>query len=148
MKTALQLQYLWHDTDVLEIGISASNGRFAASTSAYLSLDGLAEAATTVEGFPRNGSDMRELRFGASGEEFAGGYAFLRFSCVDGPCHAEVVIHIEDKNTGPRPGHAVQSAHFFAWIEAAAVDDFVADLRKMDELKSGIASLKLQKSTC
>src|ERR1035441_7228277 len=81
MSIGLQLNYLWHDEDVSEIAVVASNGQFSGAAKTYLSIGGLAEAAEALRGFPRDLSDIRELKFGAFGRESAGGGAHLRFFC-------------------------------------------------------------------
>lgn len=145
MSLGLQLKYLWHDIDVYEFDVSASNGRFSGAAKTYVSIGGLAEAAGALKGFPRELSDVRELQFGAFGRESAGGAVHLRFFCIDGAGHAAVELRFEStsecysNSSGDGP---TQSAQYTAEIEATAVDDFVSELRQLEETKSGVASLR------
>jgi hypothetical protein len=129
---------------VLELSISASNNTFTGGAFPYLAIGQLAELAATLDGFPTNSSDIRELEFGANGEGSAGGYVHLRFSCRDHAAHAIIETQIESKNEH-RPetpwSRASQSAHFFAAIEPSAVDGFVKELRQLNEQKTGTAWL-------
>jgi hypothetical protein len=152
MTVGLQLKYLWHDLDVLELKVSASSGKFSGTAETYVSIGGLAEAADALNGFPRDLSDVRELKFGEFGRGFAGGAALLRFFCKDSAGHAVIELRIEsehERNTGSRWNLQEQNAHFLSEIEASAVDDFVAELRLLEVNKSGMASLRFTNSpTC
>jgi len=46
---------------------------FEGSADIYVGTGGLLEAASTLEGFPEDHSDKRELVLGAAGKKFAGG---------------------------------------------------------------------------
>jgi hypothetical protein len=147
VSSGLKLKYLWHDLDVLEVEVSASNGSFSGASRTYVGINYLAEAAETLEGFPQNGSDVRELQFGASGREFAGGSAHMRFFCKKPACHAVLELRIEsedESNTGSDWNLPEQTAHLFGEIEASAVDEFVVELRRLEENKSGVALLRFR----
>jgi hypothetical protein len=149
MNVGLQLKYLWHDLDVLELEVSASTGKFSGTAETYISIGGLAEAADALNGFPRDLSDVRELKFGEFGRVSAGGCASLHFFCKNSAGHAVVEVRIEsedESNTGSQWNLPEQNAHSFGEIEASAVDDFVAELRLLDVNKSGIASLRFANS--
>src|ERR1700677_4932691 len=114
MIVGLQLKYLWSDVDVIELRVIASNGIFSGGADLYAATGGLAEAASTLQGFPANTSDVRELQFGAFGSESAGGGANLRFSCKGGAGRAvlELRVESEDENdTHSRWNRSEQSAH-------------------------------------
>ena len=147
MNASLELKYLWHDIDVIELAVFASNGAFSGAAKPYVGVGGLAEAATSLEGFPQSLSDARELEFGAFGREFAGGCIHLRFFCKDGAGHAVVEVRIEsedERNIGSNPERLPQTVHFYAEVEAAAVDEFVSGLRQLEENLSGVAPLRFQ----
>ena len=145
MDPGLEIKYLWHDLDVLEVSIAASNGRFGGRAQAYIGHDDLRDAALTLEAFPATPRDSRELEIGNMDPQFAGGGASLRFFCTDNSGHAAVEILLVDPaqpqtNLGIRPP---QSAHFFAHVEAAAIDDFVRELRAFDPSESRSAFLRI-----
>ena len=145
MNAGFQLKYLWHDEDVFRLAASASNGRFMAAARPYAAIYSLAGAAEAVEGFPRDSSDVRELHFGSSGDGTAGGAVHLRFFCAGLSAQAVVELRFEDeceRNSGSRWNRPDQSALFFGWTEAFAVDEFVAQLRRMERNKSGEACLR------
>jgi hypothetical protein len=133
---------------VFEFEVSGSNGDFSGAAKTYVAIGGLAEAAEILEGFPKNTSDVRELQFGASGREFAGGSAHLRFFCKNSAGHAvELRIESEDeRNTGSNWNLPEQTVFFFGEIEASAVDSFVGGLRQLEEAKGGVASLRFADS--
>jgi hypothetical protein len=144
MEPGLSIKFLWHDTDVVEVTISASNGAFGGSGAAYINRDDPRNAAAILDGFPRTPDDKRDLRFGTMDPQFAGGGATLRFFCIDGSGHSVVEVHIAAgaepiSNRWCRPA---QSAHFFADVEAAAIDNFVRELNAFDPYESGSALLR------
>ena len=145
MDPGLEIKYLWHDIDVREVSIAASNGRFGGRAQAYIGHDDLRDAAITLEGFPATPRDSRELEIGNMDPQFAGGGALLRFFCTNSSGHAVVELRIVDAaqpgtNLWTRPP---QSAHFFAQVEAAAIDDFVRELRAFDPSESRSAFLRI-----
>jgi hypothetical protein len=142
MKNGLELKHLWHDGDVFELRASASNGRFSGESKPYVGIGDLAAKAAILEGFPSDVEDVRELEFGAFGQEFAGGGLHLRFFCADGAGHAAVEVRIEDKFQRDGQHLPAQKVNFLGFIEASAVDEFVMELRQLEEKKSGSALLR------
>ncbi|HEY2857656.1 MAG TPA: hypothetical protein VGJ21_04520 [Terracidiphilus sp.] len=144
MEPGLRIRFWWHDTDVVEVNISASNGAFSGSAMAYIDQDDPQKAATILEGFPKTTSDTREIGFGTVDPLSAGGGVVMRFFCTDSAGHAAVELRLRDEespvsNRWTRPG---QTAHFFADVEASAIDDFVRELRAFDPYESGLAFLR------
>src|SRR6266702_2695213 len=124
--TGLQIGFLWNDYAVVEVSIHASNGDFGGMAKAYISRSGLAEAASILEGFPRQTSDTRELELGSVNPKFAGGGISMKFSCRDSAGHAIVELRIvSNDSSSPWWDAPAQSVHMFANVEAAAIDDFV-----------------------
>jgi hypothetical protein len=147
MIAGLNIEPLWSDVDVIKASISAFNGEFGGVAEVYIGIGGLAEAASLLEGFPRASSDVRELEFGTFSSGFAGGGVYLHFSCADGAGHAIVEVRIASESTremGGRLNRPAQSAHFLALLEANAVDEFVADLRRSETTLTGAAFLRFE----
>ena len=138
MESGFRFEVRWSDADVFNIRISAWNGAFGGSTAVYVPIGGLAEAATTLEGFPRDPSDKRELQFGAFGPGWAGGAVSMAFYCKDAAGHALVEARIESEHGGTPKA---QSALFFVPVEATKVDTFVEGLRRLEACKEGTAAL-------
>jgi hypothetical protein len=135
MKHSLRVQYLYHDNDILEIEVSASNGRFAGATALYINRDELSQSADVMRGFPNSRADKRELIWGAFGSESAGGAAQLQIRCIDSALHVQISIQIEDAD-------GMQSAVVIAGLEPAAIDNFIPQLRQIEEKFSGEAVLE------
>jgi hypothetical protein len=107
MSTGLKIAYLWHDSDVIEVRITAENARFRGTADVYVGTDGLLEAVATLAGFPMHSRDKREVIFGALGKEFAGGAVHLEFYCSDLAGHTAFRAMIEGSWDGlPRDGRA------------------------------------------
>jgi len=140
MKPGINIQVLWYDADVFEIRVSAWNGAFGGSVNAYVPIGGLGEAASELAGFPKSSSDVREILFGNFGPEWAGGAARIRFYCNDSAGHALVEASLESDQ---RNDTKVQTATLFGPVEAAAVDNFVAELKQLEAEQHGSAFLRI-----
>ncbi|MES2219732.1 MAG: hypothetical protein V4587_02055 [Acidobacteriota bacterium] len=126
MDRGLTVEYLYHDADIVEVQVSASNGHFAGSAAVYVGRHERSESADVLTGFPTSRSDVRELVWGAFGATYAGGAARLLFECVDGAHHTRISIQIEDAD-------ARQSASFIAVVEPAGIDNFVPQLKCIEQ---------------
>lgn len=140
MKIGFQFDVLWNDNDLFEIRISAWNREFGGIADVYVPIGGLREAAENLAGFPRNAEDSRELQFGEFGSGWGGGAFNIRLYCRDAAGHAVAESRIESKYDGK--GKA-QSVLLMAPVEAAAVDLFVEDLRRLEAEKGGSAFLAI-----
>lgn len=134
-----QLDVLWHDEDVYDIRVSARNGSFGGVAELYMAIGELEEVAKKLCGFPKDPSDIREVVFGAFGPDSAGGAASMRFYCADRAGHAYVESKIE---SGFESAGVVQSAIISMPVEAAAIDNFVCDLRRLEKERQGTATLE------
>jgi len=117
------------DDDYRLIEIHARNKRFAGSSRVYGDLDELTRLADRISGFPSHPSDERIYEFGSQDRKIAGGYVRLRFYCIDRVGHAAVEITLEDDDAT----YALASAQFSFTVEAAAVDEFVLGLVRLDQ---------------
>ena len=147
-RAGVEITCCWFDQDVLEIRVSASNGAFSGVAHPYIAHDALHGAAAILGRFPETTADRRELRFGATGEEFAGGFVALDFSCRDSSGHSVVEVKLESKNDSrsePQWNIRPQTVHFLAAVEAAAVDQFVKELAQLGATKAGSAWLQFRR---
>lgn len=133
----IEISVRWCDDDLVELGILASNGRFSGEVSAYASHDTATSFAATLQGFPNNGTDVRQFEIGTLDSAFAGGGARLEFGCLTltGKAFVEVRLH---GDRGDRP----ESASFGIEIEAAAIDVFVQELKQLAAKVGESASLR------
>lgn len=130
MDKGIELRYRWHDNDVVDLRVTAWNGRFGGQANVYVGVGELAEVASTLSGFPNGRTDTREIVLGAFGAGFAGGAARFRFRCRDLAGNSEVEVEIEaDHEKGSRP----ETVILILTIEAAAVNTFVLELPRLEE---------------
>jgi hypothetical protein len=64
----------------------------------------------------------------------------MRFFCGDAAGHASVEVRIESDYNG---SHKAQSVVLFASIEAADIDTFIPEFRRLEADRSGTARLKM-----
>jgi hypothetical protein len=136
VEIGLQFEVTYKDSDLLKVRISAWNGAFGGTADVYVGIGKLEEVATKLKGFPNNPSDTREITLGGFGPNWAGGGVGMRFYCTDASGHAYVESKIE---SGSKP---VQSVSLSLPIEAAAMDSFVDELRRVGANRSGTARLE------
>jgi hypothetical protein len=134
----LKINVIDPDPDYLGIEISASSARFCGATRIYAGLDQLTEFTQVIGGFPTSPEDERWYEFGTKDEGFAGGYCALRFFCRDRAGHAAVDIEIEDDGAF----YSVGSARFTIPVLPAEIDEFVKNLKLVEQAQSGEARLE------
>jgi hypothetical protein len=144
MDTEFRFEVRWNDEDVFDVRVTAWNGTFGGSANVYVAIGGLREAAAKLEGFPHQPSDKRELEFGAFGPKFAGGAASMHFSCKDAAGHAFLEARIESEYDTTEKA---QSVTLFGTVEAAAIDTFVSELRRLEVERHGVAHLRISGTT-
>ena len=140
MDRCVQLSYWYHDTDVVELEVSAWNGTFAGSTRLYVGQGDLADKASLLAGFPVGLKDQREVTFGAFGPKSAGGAMNLMFSCIDGAGHCQLHLMVEadyDRRD------AAERVEMLCAFEPAALDQFVEQMRELNSSLRGSAVLAL-----
>lgn len=139
MNIGLSFEVIYKDSDFLEVRASAWNGAFGGAADVYVGIGVLEETAAKLLGFPRNTSDNREVTLGSFSPDRAGGGVKMRFCCADASGHAFVELRID---TGSTSGKQLESVTMYLPVEAAAVDSFVAQLRRAGSSRSGIARLE------
>jgi hypothetical protein len=76
----------------------------------------------------------------------AGGGIEMVLTCRDSAGHATAEIRLSNEGNTPWFGALRQQVHLFASIEASAIDDFIASLRKLDAQRKGSAFLRFSMS--
>jgi hypothetical protein len=124
MTAELRIEPVWHDQDLVEVKVTASNEAFSGAACVYIGLDGLRAAADELAGFPSRPNDRRRIDWGQTGL----GMASLDFVTADalGHCHVIVELRTGDQ-CGDTPGQAVT---VLLPVEPGAIDRFAVDLRR------------------
>jgi hypothetical protein len=138
-EVGFQLDMIWYDEDILELRVAAWNGAFGGVAQVWVGIGELDKIATDLAGFPKNPSDVRKIVLGSFGPGAAGGAASMRFYCADRAGHSYVESKIESETES---AGVVQCAVISMPVEAAAVDVFVGELRRLERERSGTALLK------
>jgi len=125
------------DDDYLGIELCAASTRYAGTTRIYAGLDQLSQLASRIEGFPTSSADDRLYEFGSTDPGIAGGFASLRFYCIDGAGHAALEVTIQDDVQW----HTPASARFAFRIEPTEIDRFAKRLRHVEQNRCGEAEL-------
>jgi hypothetical protein len=137
MTPGLRISIIDPDEDYLGIEVAAASGRFAGTIRIYAGLNEISIFASRIAGFPTTAEDRRNYEFGSTDPRVAGGFALLRFHCVEGSGHQTLELIIEDDQQLPD----IASARFAFQIGAVDLDRFVARLRHIERDRSGEATL-------
>jgi hypothetical protein len=141
MDRCVQLSHRYHDTDIVELRVSAWNGSFGGATCLYVGQGDLADTAKLLAGFPVGLEDRREAMFGAFGPESAGGAMNLKFSCIDGAGHCH--LHVTIEADYDRRDLLAQRVEMLCAFEPAALDQFLEQMRGLNSSLTGSAVLAL-----
>jgi hypothetical protein len=138
IEKGLQIESVYQDPDLIEVGVVVANGAFSGAACFYTSESELRAAASMLKGFPSNASDRREIRLGETVWERVDGIR-ATFLCRDGLGHvvAEVTLTTDERELPMR-----QSVSLLLATEAAAVDAFVAELAALAQNRRGAAFLR------
>ena len=139
MQLGFGIRIIDPDDDYLGIEIRATEHRFAGTTRIYAGLDQLSEFAERIAGFPAGVEDERAFEFGSLDDHVAGGFCRIRLVCIDRAGHAQAEVQIEDDDLQ----YAQASARFSLRVEPAAIDRFVAELRRIEQARCGEAWLPM-----
>jgi len=141
MDRCVRLAYRYHDSDVVELTVSAWNGSFGGSTRVWVGQGGLADAATLLAGFPVSLEDNREVTFGGFGPKFAGGAVTLQFACIDGAGHCQ--LHVTMEAEYDIRESLAERVEMLSTFEPAALDNFVEQMRELNSSLTGSAVFTL-----
>jgi len=129
MSIGLEITYLYHDIDIVEVRISVANAQFCGSADVYVGRGELLEVVQTLKGFPKHTSDTREIVFGAFGPTKAGGAVRCEFYCKDLAGHTALRAVVEEDY---RQGEFAQGATVLVDFEPAALDAFLTQLELVE----------------
>jgi hypothetical protein len=142
MNAGLRVSYLWHDSDVLELRVTAENADFRGTAAVYVGTGDLHQAATMLLGFPKNQLDKREITFGAFGKHSAGGAVNLRFRCRDLAGHTTCTAMIESAYGGQE---VAGSATVLVDFDPASLDEFLSQLKMVEAAHQGSAFMAMRR---
>jgi hypothetical protein len=135
MKSGIEFKIVWFDQDVVELRVSASNGRFSGQVNLYLGRGRLSGTADLLKGFPSDSTDSRDVELGTFNPNHVGGGAQMHLYCLDMAGHAAVDVKLR-LDTCKTMGE-VGSVALRIPVEAAAIDSFAMQVRAMDEEQVG-----------
>jgi hypothetical protein len=143
VENGIYVEVIWFDQDVIEYLISCSNGYFSGQAEIYLAHDDLQKMADSLGGFPSNATDSREFELGTFNPDHADGGMRMHFCCLDSLGHAAVEVKLRGdacKSLGE-----VESVALRIPVQAAGIDSFVSQIRKMNREIGATAHLQMAK---
>jgi hypothetical protein len=138
MVRGIEIRYLYHDNDVIQLQIVADNGRFRGTTRVYAGIGELSDIAESLRGFPEDPYDKRQVMFGQFGRKIAGGAVRLRLYCRDMAGHPVIEVKIEAAYAA---SYVAETMTALIDFEPAALDVFLQELPKLEKQFSGCAAL-------
>jgi hypothetical protein len=132
----LDFEVVWHDRDMVEVRVEASNGDFAGTTLAYTSRKDLLRLADSVALFPRRADDG--FKFSSSGQHPR---VALAFYCIDGAGHGAVRADLRRNLASNSRAEEEDRVLLEIPLGGASVAQFAGDLRRIVRDQGGTASL-------
>lgn len=129
MEYGLTLQHIYNDSDIVELAITATNGRYTGTTELYVAREETCNYINLLAGFPKDNQDRRKLEIGATDAGSAGGGMALHFHCMDGAGHVEVDVELWEEL---KIGDATQRILLKLHPEPAAIDRFLEELKTLE----------------
>lgn len=121
--------------DPPKLRVVAADGTFAGVVELWSGAERISDFANTLQGFPARPGDRREVELGSFDRNYAGGAARLTFEAAGLSATPEVIARLEDASRERLVTVRLR-------LEAAAVDDFVTDLRALaDALEREAAAI-------
>lgn len=137
-KSWLELQVIWKDDDLLELKVSATNGRYFGTTEIYDTKESLIRLAASLTEFSANYQPI----FYEAGEK--GGYAFwgMDIYLLDPPGRIGVRVNLEE-NGDDRDNNQEKKNKVKLEIQlyTAAIDRFRDELIELAQNEEGVACL-------
>jgi hypothetical protein len=134
-KGGIEVEVFWSDQDVIQCQVRCSNGRFSGVAEIYLSHDDLPRMVSALEGFPRSGTDSRELELGTFDPAWADGGIRLHCYCKDSAGHA--VMEVTLRGDACKSLGEPESVALILPVEAASIDEFLIQVRAIDTEQVG-----------
>jgi hypothetical protein len=129
-KPLVRIEHVWDDYDLLEVKVTARNGRFGGATEVYSTVSALKDLARGIKGFPRSLSAHFAFDIGDDGRGRSVG---LAFSCHRSAGQVAVTFSIQD-GTDRVESHLI--------VEPGAIDRFHTALVELCERKAGNAEME------
>ena len=135
----LTIELVWEDTDLEELSISATNGRFAGTAKVYFAHGDIQLLANSIRGFPK--TTLQHETF-AGGNETDYPFAKLVFRCADGAGHP--FVHVALAETVYHQGRrlADNRVELELSFEPNALDQFCGELDLVAQRKTKRAVLR------
>jgi hypothetical protein len=130
VKSGIEFKVVWSDQAVSRIRVRCSNGGFSGDATIYVGHNDLSEMAEALSGFPSQATDTRNFELGTFAPNTAGGGIRLHFHCRDSVGHAAVDVKL--RGDACMALGEVESVALRIPVEAAAIDSFLMQARKMD----------------
>jgi hypothetical protein len=142
VENGINLEVIWFDEveDLLEVVFRCTNGYFSGRAEIYVSQDVLSKLANTLSGFPSRPDDFRDFELGTFNPKYADGGARMHFYCSDAAGHA--VVEVKLRGDACNGMGEVESVALRIPIQAAAVDNFIQQLKALGKTLGASASLR------
>ena len=139
----LALEVVYRDEHMIELAASFSFAEWTAYSKAYTQPECVCEFVDELEQFARRLSGEASFAAGLTGRA---GFLFLKFYTVGGSrslfCNFEMIAEPLEP-LEPREGSILSKVSVELPFEAAALDTFVAALRRIAETQLGKAALRV-----
>ncbi|PSR56897.1 hypothetical protein AHMF7605_27070 [Adhaeribacter arboris] len=134
----LKFEVIWKDEDIIELQISANNGRYSGVTEVYEVSDSLLEFVNELKGFPFGKDRLTH----SCGEKYSYAYFEMDFYKISQSGICGVLITMEENVSTEYRKEEKDKLSMELTVEPNAIDIFCKELKTLAEREEGIAELK------
>ena len=138
IQNTLSFEIIWQDPDMVELKIMAANDEFSGATEVYTIYDDIWNFSKSLDKFPKSIGDTVEF---SAGKKDSYAYANMRFYCFTASGHTASRIELESNVATEFRPEEKNRIELELQFEAAALDSFVLQLRKIVNDRQGKAVL-------
>ena len=134
----LKFEVIWKDDDMIELQISANNGRYSGITEVYEVPDSLIELVNQLNGFPFGKDKVTHI----CGEKDSYAYFEMDFYKIGPTGKCGVLITMEENVATEYRREEKDKLSMELIIEPNAIDAFCKEMMHLAKREEGIAELK------
>ncbi|KAA9340266.1 hypothetical protein [Adhaeribacter soli] len=134
----LKFEVIWKDEDMIELQISANNGRYSGITEVYEVSDNLLKFVKELIGFPFGKDRLNH----SCGKKDSYAYFEMDFYKISPTGRCGVLVTMEENVSTEYRKEEKDKLSMELIVEPSAIDDFCKELKSLAEREDGTAELK------
>lgn len=137
-KSFLQLKIIWKDDHMVELSVTATNGRYLGTTEVYDISQSLEDFAKSLVGYP----GKEKVLFFEAGQKNGYSYFGVKIYLINNSGHVGVEVNLEENKSEHNSRQAEKDkVKLEIIVEPSAIDNFQRELMQLAMKEEGTATL-------